>query len=112
MDRFDFQCIERDARACRARELRDLAKSTLQMLGRLLERKADAPARGIRRTIDPYLDLSVAERFIGLANFQDRLKNSRPPRIAVIRSISRSKCSGTSTKFRRSLLTMSSGLSE
>jgi len=74
----------------------------LEMLRRLLVHEPVTP-----RPVDPGV-----ERFKGLASFQDRLKNSRPPRIAVIRSIKRSKCSGTSTKFRRSLFTMSSGLSE
>jgi len=85
-------------------QLRRIARRALQFLGRLLMHQPVEP-----RAATPE---SPAERFIGLANFQDRLKNSRPPRIAVIRSISRSKCSGTSTKFRRSLFTMSSGLSE
>jgi hypothetical protein len=83
---------------------RSLTARALEFLGRLLPHEpVDADPRPVE---------SPADRFIGLANFQDRLKNSRPPRIAVIRSINRSKCSGTSTKFRRSLLTISSGLSE
>lgn len=103
MDRNEFDPIERDARIRRAREMRCLAVSVLRALARLL-----APSREAHADVSP----SPAERFMGLASFQDRLKNSRPPRIAFIRSISRSKCSGTSTKLRRSLLTMSSGLSE
>ena len=100
MSRFDFMTILRRA---------------IGLLGRLLLIEPVAPSEGLsRRRLDAHPDAppSPAERFIGLASFQDRLKNSRPPRIAFIRSISRSKCSGTSTKFRRSLFTTSSGLSE
>ena len=101
MNRNILDWIGLDARGRRARELGSLVERILQALGRLLMHEPATPAPP-----DP------SERFMGLANFQDRLKNSRPPRIAVIRSISRSKCSGTSTKFRRSLFTISSGLSE
>jgi hypothetical protein len=99
----EYQAIERAARMRRAAEIRSLIAFASKALGRLLARephKAQPP------------DPAVGRRFIGLASFQDRLKNSRPPRIAVIRSTSRSKCSGTSTKLRRSLFTMSKGLSE
>jgi hypothetical protein len=102
MDRRHLDRIGQDARGRRVRELGRFFERVLQALGRLLMHQPAAP---------PQPDPSV-ERFMGLANFQERLKNSRPPRIAVIRSISRSKCSGTSTKFRRSLFTISSGLSE
>ena len=105
MSRDDFDVIERAARARRARELPALLRRAVAMLARLLVREPTPP----RRSGD---EMYAAERFVGLSNFQERLKNSRPPRIAVIRSINRSKCSGTSTKFRRSLFTISSGLSE
>jgi hypothetical protein len=108
MNRFELDLIEQDARRRRLRELGSVVRHLLRSLGQLLMHAPAAP----RRALDPRSDVSPAERFVGLANFQDRLKNSRPPRIAVIRSISRSKCSGTSTKFRRSLFTISSGLSE
>lgn len=101
MNRNDFECIERDARRRRARQLRLALADAFEALWRYL-----APEPAMPRASD------AAERFMGLARFQDRLKNSRPPRIAVMRSIKRSRCSGTSTKFRRSLFTMSSGLSE
>ena len=107
MNRDQMDRITQDARGRRLRELGSIVRRLLLSLGDLLMRPA-AP----RKHIDTHSDVSPAERFVGLANFQDRLKNSRPPRIAVIRSISRSKCSGTSTKFRRSLFTISSGLSE
>ena len=106
MDRIEFERIEHDARRRRAGQLRLLATAAVEALLRYL---APAPRRG---RIETHSDVSPAERFMGLARFQDRLKNSRPPRIAVIRSIKRSRCSGTSTKFRRSLFTMSNGLSE
>lgn len=94
----EYQAIEARARALRPGEMQRLFTLAAEALMRLLgaHRRHDAAAR----------------RFMGLASFQDRLKNSRPPRIAFMRSTSRSKCSGTSTKFRRSLFTMSSGLSE
>jgi hypothetical protein len=113
MDRLEFERIERVARMRRARDLGIVLRRALQWLGRFLMH-APAASPGEGRQIDSHPDLSpcAAERFMGLSSFQARLKNSRPPRIAVIRSISRSKCSGTSTKLRRSLLTMSSGLSE
>lgn len=107
MNRIDFERIERDARSRRARQLRGLVALAVQALVRYL---VPQPTR--RGHVESHPDVSPAERFVGLARFQDRLKNSRPPRIAVMRSISRSRCSGTSTKFRRSLLTISSGLSE
>ncbi len=101
MDRIELERIERDARARRARQLRLAVTAALEALRRCFAAEpAPAPLP------------EHAERFMGLANFQERLKNSRPPRIEVMRSIKRSKCSGTSTKFRRSLFTMSSGLSE
>ena len=101
MNRIELELIQREARVRQARQLRLAVTAALDALRRWFA--ADpAPA--------PVPD--HAERFMGLANFQERLKNSRPPRIEVIRSIKRSKCSGTSTKFRRSLFTMSSGLSE
>lgn len=98
----DFQAIDRRARELRARQKERLFKLACDAIRRMF-----APDRPAASRHDP-----VVERFIGLASFQDRLKNSRPPRIAFIRSTNRSKCSGTSTKLRRSLLTMSSGLSE
>jgi len=107
MNRDQMDRVMQDARGRRLRELGNIVRHLLQSLGALLANPA-AP----RKHIGSHSDVSSAERFVGLANFQDRLKNSRPPRIAVIRSISRSKCSGTSTKLRRSLFTMSSGLSE
>ena len=103
MNGFDFETIERDARARRARELRSLVIAAFEALARHWRHEPASAA---------HAESTHAERFMGLASFQDRLKNSRPPRIAVMRSIKRSKCSGTSTKFRRSLLTISSGLSE
>ena len=106
MDSFERERIIQDARARRVRQLARIARRAVRMLARMLVHEPVMPAHG------PFATPSPAERFIGLANFQERLKNSRPPRIAVIRSIRRSKCSGTSTKFKRSLFTMSSGLSE
>lgn len=101
MNRIEFERIEHDARGRRAGYLRLLVTSAVEALLRYLAPEPPAPRGG-----------DAAERFMGLASFQDRLKNSRPPRIAVMRSIKRSRCSGTSTKFRRSLFTMSNGLSE
>jgi hypothetical protein len=104
MDRNDHDQIEREARQLRVRELRWLLGEALEGIARVLMLRPSAP-----QPPDP-----VTERFmgLGLASFQERLKNSRPPRIAFIRATNRSKCSGTSTKFRRSLFTMRSGLSE
>jgi hypothetical protein len=102
MDRNEIEAIERRARMLRAKQMGRLATLAFEALARLLVHEPAKPAHAEH----------PAERFMGLASFQDRLKNSRPPRIAVIRSTNRSKCSGTSTKFRRSLFTMSSGLSE
>lgn len=102
MNLTEFEAIERAAKLRRVNEMRRLFEAAIDAVIALF---ADEPRR-----VHP-LD-HAAERFMGLANFQDRLKNSRPPRIAFIRSTNRSKCSGTSTKFRRSLFTMSSGLSE
>ena len=101
MDRIEFERIERDARLRRAGYLRFAIGAAIEALLRYLAPEPAAPRAN-----------EAAERFMGLARFQDRLKNSHPPRIAVMRSIKRSRCSGTSTKFRRSLFTMSSGLSE
>ena len=106
MDSFERERIVQDARSRRVRELARIARRALRMLVCMLVHEPAVPSPS--RFSAP----SPAERVNGLANFQERLKNSRPPRIAVIRSISRSKCSGTSTKFKRSLFTMSSGLSE
>ena len=106
MDSFERERIVQDARSRRVGELGRIARRALRMLACMLVHEPVMPSPS--RFSAP----SPAERFIGLASFQERLKNSRPPRIAVIRSISRSKCSGTSTKFKRSLFTMSSGLSE
>lgn len=98
----EYQATEARARALRAAEMWRLSTLAAEALMRLL---------GAHRRHDAGAD-AEARRFMGHASFQERLKNSRPPRIAFMRSTSRSKCSGTSTKFRRSLFTMSSGLSE
>jgi hypothetical protein len=85
MNRDEFERIERDARTRRAVQLRRLAGLAMQAVARWLGRDgsgAGKPGAASRP------DLAHAERFMGLASFQDRLKNSRPPRIAVIRSIS------------------------
>jgi hypothetical protein len=103
MDRIDLDEVVREACRGRARELRRLAGLAFEALRRLLDHEPATP----QPAFDPLID-----RIRGLASFQARLKNSRPPRIAFIRSSNRSKCPGTSTKFRRSLFTMSSGLSE
>jgi hypothetical protein len=115
MNFVEYERIERRAKQLRTRELARIASLAMDQLVRVLVREpieaviALFPRRPAKKTRD---DDPAAERFTGLANFQDRLKNSRPPRIAAIRSTNRSKCSGTSTKLRRSLFTMSSGLSE
>ena len=103
MYRIDHDAVVREASRERTRFIRELAENVFDALCRAFAREAEVP----RPAYDPMVD-----RLSGLATFQARLKNSRPPRIAFIRASNRSKCSGTSTKFRRSLFTMSSGLSE